>query len=264
MSRQIAVCTHSNTKMEYQHMHIYTIYKATNITNNKCYIGFDSNWPKRKTDHKSESHKNDKIFHKAIRKYGWENFSWEILYQSFDYDYTKNTMETHFIIEYKSFVGFIDCNGYNATMGGEGTRGIKHSNERKQYQSQVMTNLRNDKNSIYNSLEYKEKQKQIRNSKEYKEKHKKSCNAPESIERNSNAIKSMWADKNSIFNTKEYRHNLANSISKTYIITCPDGKEIKIKNLSEFCKENNLHSGCMVHVAKGRQKIHKGYICRYC
>ena len=30
---------------------IFSIYKATNLINDKCYIGFDSNWPNRKNIH---------------------------------------------------------------------------------------------------------------------------------------------------------------------------------------------------------------------
>jgi hypothetical protein len=38
-------------------------------------------------------------------------------------------MEPYFINEYRSWVGFSDCNGYNITKGGEGTSGWKRSPE---------------------------------------------------------------------------------------------------------------------------------------
>lgn len=100
--------------------HIYTIYKATNKINGKCYIGFDNNWPTRKRAHKLAKRKY--VFHNAIRKYGWGAFEWEILYQSKDREYTLKIMEPYFIKENNSF---IDNNGYNMTYGGEGTIGIK-------------------------------------------------------------------------------------------------------------------------------------------
>jgi group I intron endonuclease len=114
---------------------IFTIYKVTNIINNKVYIGFDSNWPKRKSIHKCNSIKLDYKFYRAIRKHGWHNFKWEILYQSKDRDYTKNIIENQFIIEYDSFV-----NGYNSTMGGEGVFGLKRqfSNEERLHRSLLM------------------------------------------------------------------------------------------------------------------------------
>lgn len=114
-------------------MIIYTIYKATNNITGNNYIGEDKHWPKRIVDHKScsfnkKSNAYNYIFHKAIRKYGWENFKWEILYQSLDGEHTLNIMEPHFIEEYNSFMP----NGYNMTLGGDAPfRGKKHSKKTK-------------------------------------------------------------------------------------------------------------------------------------
>jgi group I intron endonuclease len=103
-------------------MDIYSIYKATNKINGKVYIGFDSNWPKRQKDHKKD-HKKIKGNHKfynAIKKYGWNNFEWSIIYQSKDAEHTLKSMEPFFIKEFNSYVV-----GYNSTLGGEGTLGLK-------------------------------------------------------------------------------------------------------------------------------------------
>ena len=105
-------------------MKIYTIYKATNIINQKVYIGFDSNWPNRKCVHKSASKKQDNKFYRVIRKYGFDNFLWEIIYQSENRDQTLKEYEPLFIKEYDSFK-----NGYNSTLGGEGTFGLIFSEE---------------------------------------------------------------------------------------------------------------------------------------
>jgi group I intron endonuclease len=95
-------------------MTIYTIYKATNISNGKVYIGFDSSWPKRKSEHKGSAARGEPYkFYNAIRKYGWDNFVWETIYQSLDYNYTLNFMESYFIKEYNSLK-----NGYNTRPGG--------------------------------------------------------------------------------------------------------------------------------------------------
>lgn len=99
---------------------IYSIYKATNTINGKVYIGFDSNWPRRKSVHKSLSKNPTQKFHKALKKYGWNNFNWEILYQSKNGEYCLSVMEPYFIDENNSF-----NDGYNMTLGGEGTFGKK-------------------------------------------------------------------------------------------------------------------------------------------
>jgi group I intron endonuclease len=105
---------------------VYTIYKVTNLKNGKVYIGFDSKWPNRKTVHKS-AHKNGETkFYRALKKYGWESFDWQPIYQSNDKTYTLNIMENFFIREYDSF-----NNGYNSTLGGDGGLGIKHTQETK-------------------------------------------------------------------------------------------------------------------------------------
>lgn len=95
-------------------MNIYSIYKATCIITNQCYIGFDSNWPNRKKSHKRESKKNSNIkFYNAIKKYGWDNFEWEVIYRSKDDVHCLNVMEEYFINEYNSMK-----NGLNTTPGG--------------------------------------------------------------------------------------------------------------------------------------------------
>jgi len=98
-------------------MTIYTIYRATNIITGKVYIGFDSNWPKRKGEHKSSAKRGEPYkFYNAIRKYGWNNFVWDIIYQSLEYDYTLNIMESYFIKEHDSL-----RRGYNTRPGGGAT-----------------------------------------------------------------------------------------------------------------------------------------------
>lgn len=101
---------------------IYTIYRATNTITGKVYIGFDSSWPKRRYEHKGDATRNNNYkFYNAIRKYGWNNFVWDPIYQSLDYDHTLNTMEQYFIDEYDSIK-----NGYNGRNGGgRGSLGSK-------------------------------------------------------------------------------------------------------------------------------------------
>jgi group I intron endonuclease len=112
-------------------MNIYTIYTATNKINGKNYIGFDSKWPKRKYEHHYNSTvgSSNQVFYNAIRKYGWDNFEWNIIYQSHDAEHTLTVMENHFINEYRSYIHFENSNGYNMTLGGEGTVGHIHTLE---------------------------------------------------------------------------------------------------------------------------------------
>ena len=103
---------------------IYSIYKAENIINGKVYIGFTSKELHiRKKGHLTDIKKRSRYFQNAIVKYGEENFTWEIIYQSKDKQHCLSEMENYFITEYRSYNGFDDCNGYNLTLGGEGGLG---------------------------------------------------------------------------------------------------------------------------------------------
>jgi group I intron endonuclease len=67
-------------------------------------------------------------FHRAIRKYGWENFQWDIL-EICHNEIDANEMEKYLISLTKDF-------HYNLTKGGEGASGYRHTPE-------VIQNMRN-------------------------------------------------------------------------------------------------------------------------
>lgn len=98
------------------------IYKYTNKINGKCYIGQSINLEKRKYCHKSSVFNENASdynsqFHQACRKYGWDNFTYEILTTLTPEEYTPDgldTLEKYFIKYYNSY-----HSGYNATEGGD-------------------------------------------------------------------------------------------------------------------------------------------------
>jgi len=60
-----------------------------------------------------------------------------------------------------------------------------------------------------------------------------------------------------------YGQNIAEKIrSKNWKIIRPDGSIEIIRNLTKYCKENNLQQSLMGFVAKGRRNHHKGYKCQ--
>jgi len=126
-------------------MIIYSIYKCVNNLNGKVYIGIDKNWPTRKYAHKSKA-KNEKgfHFHRAIKKYGWNNFEWYVIYQTKECRHARD-MEKFFIEEYNSFYS-----GYNKTFGGDGGSGKKQSEENKKEQS-LRRSILNKKSKWYNN-----------------------------------------------------------------------------------------------------------------
>lgn len=93
------------------------IYKFENLINHKIYIGQSSDIWDRYKRHKrnidDESHQE--ILYRAFRKYGFENFSFEII-ESFDmYDKEQLDMLEQYYIKYYNS---LKPNGYNMTPGG--------------------------------------------------------------------------------------------------------------------------------------------------
>jgi len=135
-------------------MKIFTIYKATNTVNNKSYIGFDSNWPKRISQHKSNAVTGSTSpFCNAIRKHGWTMFNWEPIYQSTDGEHCLRVMENYFINEHRTFIGYTDSNGYNLTLGGEGVLGHKKSQKAINSQREKMTGRKQTPEHIAHRVE---------------------------------------------------------------------------------------------------------------
>jgi len=106
-------------------MIIHYIYRIVNRVNNKQYVGYTSQnppekrWEKHIVDIHSTETKHRPIY-RALRKYGIENFSFEVIYCSMDAAHTLNIMENYFIEEYNTH---ITESGYNLTKGGEGNYG---------------------------------------------------------------------------------------------------------------------------------------------
>jgi group I intron endonuclease len=92
---------------------MYFIYKITNIINNKCYIGFTKNPNKRKQQHLSGRSISCYKLHRAIKKYGKEAFSFELIYENMDRIHTLTIQEPFYIQKYDSIK-----NGYNVSNGG--------------------------------------------------------------------------------------------------------------------------------------------------
>lgn len=106
------------------------IYKITNKINNKCYIGKSSNiegrW-KYHIKHKNTTSEYNKLLYQAFRKYGIENFSFEIIEEINDCK-IMNEREKFWIQYYDCYGG---NKGYNATPGGDG--GVTCTDPREKY-----------------------------------------------------------------------------------------------------------------------------------
>lgn len=95
------------------------IYLATNLINNKKYIGLTTKTVKERWNrhiYDAMIRKDDFYFHRAIRKYGIENFKVEEIEECPDNKLAEK--EKFYIKHYNSF--YKNKNGYNLTLGGDG------------------------------------------------------------------------------------------------------------------------------------------------
>ena len=98
----------------------WCIYKHTNKINGKVYIGQtcnDTDPNKRWQNGKGYSPLYP--FGKAIDKYGWHNFVHEVIEENIPTVEEANEREIYWISYYHSYVKDPNCNGYNATLGGD-------------------------------------------------------------------------------------------------------------------------------------------------
>jgi group I intron endonuclease len=152
------------------------IYKATNKINGKIYIGLTTQTLDfRKYKHKSdsESMRKNRVFNKAIRKYGWDSFIWEIIDTAESVKELKEK-EMFWIEHFNSYVLAEKSNGYNMTRGGDGSEGLLHSEESKKKMKQNHANFKKENHPQWGmkfSEERKRKLSEIRKGKYTGEKH---------------------------------------------------------------------------------------------
>ena len=121
------------------------IYKATNLVNRKVYIGqTTSNFNSYVRNHINLALKNkdkdSRYFYCAIRKYGQENFKWEIIAECFSPE-ELNSAEIGAIFINRAFgedgIHFDDKFGYNMTAGGVAFFKVAHGGMWKTYEKWV-------------------------------------------------------------------------------------------------------------------------------
>lgn len=123
------------------------IYIIKNNINGKCYVGQSVKLRSRIKDHlrNIQNHKLDLPLYRAIWKYGWHNFTLELL-ESFipDPDITNeelikklDQLEIKYIAEYEAYT-----KGYNCTIGGDyGVLGLKMTPEQRKKVSENTRDL---------------------------------------------------------------------------------------------------------------------------
>jgi hypothetical protein len=137
-------------------------------------------------------------------------------------------MEPYFISEYDSY-----HNGYNSTLGGEGTFG-------RRWKIPYHLVKRGETHHNYGKPLSEETKKKISIGK--------------------------LGEKNPMYGkhiSDEAKIKIAEKSAKSFIIIFPDNTISKIKNLNRFCVQHNLDAANMINVANGTAESYHGYRCFY-
>lgn len=93
---------------------IYKVYKYTNLINGKIYIGQTMESLEMRAGYNGYKYRKCPYFYNAIKKYGWDNFTVEILQ-----DNLTREQANEFEIKYIKYFNSQDPNiGYNISDGG--------------------------------------------------------------------------------------------------------------------------------------------------
>lgn len=122
---------------------MYTVYKHT-TPNNKVYIGMTGNKPVKRWDN-GRGYITQRLFYRAIQKYGWGNIKHEILFAGLTKEQAAQK-EIELIALYDSTN---PAKGYNCSTGGEnGCAGVAKNKEWRRKLSEANKGKRPSKETI--------------------------------------------------------------------------------------------------------------------
>lgn len=113
-----------------------SIYQIINLVNQKKYIGKTAHSIERRfQEHVRDSVKESeqhRPLYKAFNKYGINNFKIELLEDNLT-DEEACKREQFWIANYQTYIGFDNCKGYNATLGGDSKKRYNYKEIAEKY-----------------------------------------------------------------------------------------------------------------------------------
>lgn len=219
----------------------YTVYRHVNKINNKQYIGITSqNPPSLRWGRNGNSYNPNTYFGLAIKKYGWDLFSHEILFQGL----TKEEAclkEIELIKKYKTNQNQY---GYNSTSGGES---FTLSDIARKKKSIAMKGNKNSLN-IPCSEEKKRKISQAQKGRKFSEEHKKRL--------------SESAKKRHVPCSEKKKKQLSDNYPNKKPVICIE-TGIVYDSVQQCAKALNLYATNLVKCCKGKINTTKGYHFQY-
>lgn len=224
------------------------IYKFTNKINNKSYIGKDIHPILEKRRYKYHKRRGtgeyspELAFHHALVKYGFDNFTHEIIDECDD-ENTLKDLEIFWIKHYETF----GASGYNMNPGGKGGNIYKFlTDEQKEIRNEK---IRQKCHEYWDKLTTKEQENVINKLQNGNKKHRAAMTEKDhkqSIDRLRNGYNKWWnslSDEEKKEQGKKISDN-TNSAQRT---------EANIKRWASYTKEEKIQIGN--NIQKGHQKF---------
>ena len=210
------------------------IYLITCIINNKNYVGQTIQKLKTRWNRHINCNWNKKNLYlplqRAFKKYGIENFTLELLIENIDNQDKLNELEIYYSKIYNSLVPY----GYGLRVG---ERNGFVSEETRKKLKKINLGRKASPETV----------------KRLSDSHIGQKKSKETLKKLSDFFKGKKPSENTRLGAIEKN-------SKNWYFVSPNGELVKIKNLKQFCKDNDLTYIEMFSLAKGTRKSpHKGW-----
>jgi group I intron endonuclease len=213
------------------------VYKITNKITGDFYIGKTvRTLEQRMKAHMSKHKMGDTYLYRAMKKYGFSNFSIECV-QKYEDEDMLNEGEILYIKKLSP--------EYNMTSGGDGGNTSK-SEKYQDYMKFRSLLISGELNPFYGKKHSEETKRKI------SEKNSGRIMTQEQKDKISKANLGKKMSPESIKKTVEKK-------SKVWHLIDPNGNCITVKNLNEYCRKNGLDQRNMTKMYNGLQKTSKGY-----
>ena len=231
---------------------MYHVYMIINKINNKKYIGFTSLEIDKRFNQHMTGQGNARLLYNAVKKYGKDNFSVELIESNSDMNYTLKTLEPKYIKEYDTRNRNM---GYNLSPGGNSTIGSKRTEEQKKKMSEQRKGKPRPES-------YGKKMSEILSGRPKTEEHKRKLSIANTGKKFSDERKKNHSQCLKGIKKKSNESYLKSNKRNSWEVIHPDGKIEIFNSLTEPCLKYNLSPSQMSRVNTGVIEKHRGFRCR--
>ena len=273
--RECIICFRQRLPDKSMHFAIYRIKSPSG----KVYIGKDQYFPQRMVNHRHISENKKKTehnspIHKAIRKYGWG----EMIVEGVDFE-AKSVDELARREKIWIWLSNSKKKGYNQTLGGEGTKGYKHSAESKKLMSKKATGRKDSpetkRNKSLANIGIKHSEETLR---KISAVHKGKIVSDQQKMKQSEAMTGRKLTDSHIQKIQDFIEGHVKGVpipeerrirvkeshlNSKFELVDPDGNRHAVNDLATFAKENDLSTQHLYKIFNGKRKHHKGWTGKY-